>query len=352
MTDRVDLVGFENLRRFCLATGADFQVMKSRDPTQRYRFHTGGRIWTGLPPALRILRNGRFGNNLRQILHAVHVATSIGAKQLYIDEVNVGQFASPWAFEDLLLIPFPPSSTEPVLTGTFFYRNAFKRLFGKFDGARSLMVLLGVIAPMLDSRWGRGTNHAEDVLHIHIRSGDTFSTRSVHPNYVPPPLAYYLSAIRLFQMRYRSPKIVIVVEDLLNPCAEGLYRVLRYEGFDVAFFCNDFEHTVGELLTATHLVTSVGLFAAMIALASTHIRSIYAFHEITDRDTFAAKGTDVTLICDCFGAYIRRGTWRNSAEQIRQVLEYPAAALRYWKSPSAPIVRARHVLRNGMACPR
>jgi len=332
MTESVDLVGFENLRRFCLATGADFSVMQSRDRTQQYRFHTAGRIWTGPSPALRILRTGRFGNNLRQILHAVHVALSIGAHKLYIDEVNVGHVASPWGFCNLLLVPFPPPQTEPILTGTFFYRNAFKRLFGKFDGARSLMIVSGVIAPMMVNRWGLGTANAEDVLHIHIRSGDTFSSKLVHPNYVPPPLAYYLSAVRLFQVRYRSPKIVIVVEDLLNPCAERLYRALKYEGLDVVFFCNDFEDTVRELLTATHLVTSVGLFAAMIALASTHIRSIYGFLEITDRETFVAKGTDVTLVTDCGGAYIRPGTWRNSTEQVRQILEYPAAALGYWQS--------------------
>jgi hypothetical protein len=334
--DGLDRTERDNMRTFCRVTGADFEVMQSPDVTRQYRFSPTLKIRTDFPPALGIRRMGRFGNNLRQILHAVHVAKSIGAARLYIGEVNIGRFTVPWAFGNLWLIPSPPPRDEPVLQGTFFYRNAFKNLFDKFDGARALAVVSGVITPMLRNRWGCSNAKAEDVLHIHIRSGDTFSGRSVHPKYVPPPVAYYLSAVRLFQMRFRWPKIVIVVEDSRNPSVAMVYRALRSQGLSVSLFCCDFERTVRELLSATNLVTSVGSFATMTALASEHITSVYGFKNIAHRDTFIAKGIDITMVLDGVGDYIPQGTWANTPWQVHQVLNYPASALRYVKCLPRP----------------
>lgn len=308
--------------------------MTSSDPAQRYRFNTGGQAWDGRAPALRVLRLGRFGNNLRQLLQAVHVACCIGSPRLYMDQVNLGHATSPWAFGDLRLIPFPPLASDTVVTGSFFYRNAFKRLFGKFDGKNALRVLSDVIQPMLRHRWGSITAGSDRVLHIHIRSGDTFAGRSVHPAYVPPPLSYYLSAIRIFQAKCHAPKVVLVAEDLCNPCVAHLVHALRTQHLPVSVFSEDFEHTVVELLSARHLVMSVGLFASMIALASANIRSICAFNEIVDRGTFVAKGTDMTVIHDCAGSYMRPGTWANTPAQLKQLLAYPITALRYSKPSS------------------
>jgi hypothetical protein len=318
-----DEICLRNLRLFCRAIGADFEVVRRH----HYRLYTGGKKWTGESPALSISPSGRFGNNIRQIIHAVQLAMAIRATTLYVGEVNVGNLASPWLVAGLALIPFSAPPNKTVLRGTFFRHDVFKRQFSGFDGARLLTIMDSVVAPMLRNRWSSGSARAHDVLHIHIRSGDIFTAKHVHPNYAPPPVAYYQRVIRHFRRLCHNPKIILVIEDRHNPCVNPLCDIVSRQNLALYICECDLNFTISELLSARNLVTSVGTFATMIALASAHLSRVYAFREIWDRGAFLAKGTKVILVGDAHGSYIPRNAWRNTADQLRQMIGYPETAL-------------------------
>ena len=317
-----------SLRLFCHAIGVDYEVASGYPDWGHYRLDVEGREWGGEPPALTILPFGRFGNNISQIIHAGHLARSIGSTKIYIDKVNIGALASPLILGGLCFNPLPPPRSETVLSGNFFYPEAFLRQFSGFDGAQRSAIASVIITPMLRTRWSDSPKKSEDVLHIHIRSGDIFAARRVHSAYVPPPLSYYKYAVRHFQQIYPKPKIVLVFEDRHNPCIGPLYDIFNGEGLALSMFGGDFDTAVGELLSARTLITSVGWFAPMIALASTNIRRVYAFRETYNQDSFLAKGTNIVLVRDADGRYIQQDAWANSPDQINQMIDYPEAALR------------------------
>jgi hypothetical protein len=316
-------IGHRNLRRFCDTAGFDFNLLAGADP---YSFEAGGREWTGEAPAFAIRRSGRFGNNIRQIIHATQVAAAIGVERLYINEVNVGALAAGWRMAGISFLPFGPPPDEAVLRGTFFYRAPFRHLFRDFDGTDQLRIVSGIIAPMLRHRWGEGRGRAANVLHIHIRSGDIFTDAGGHRAYVQPPLAYYRQVLSHFQQTHRAPNVVLVFEDRRNPCVDALCDTLDKAGIAHFVLCGDFEDAVGELLSATSLAMGFGTFAPMIALASTRLRRIYAFRRVSDRQSFAAKGTEIFVGRDTRD-YIAPDTWRNSPDQRRRMIEYPDGAV-------------------------
>ncbi len=318
-----DQLSRRNLRIFCAATGADFDAGPTHD---LYKFEVPGRAWDGTAPAIRILPLGRFGNNILQTINAIHVANVIGSKNLYLDLVNIGAIDRLWETADLILSPFAPPPNEAILCGSFFYRTTFKCFFVDFEGSQ-LAIVSNTIGPMLRNRWRNICTTPDHALHIHIRSGDIFTAKKPHPNYVPPPLSYYKKAISHFQQLFRKPEIVIVAEDWNNPYIDPLCDFLRQRELAIHFRGDDFEDAVGALLSAKNLITSVGTFAPMIALASNCIRRVYAFRQLTNRSTFLAKGTNVTLVRDRRRQYIARDAWANTPNQLRQMIDYPEEAL-------------------------
>jgi hypothetical protein len=321
----VNEIDRRNLYRFCHAIGVDFDLADETttgDAINSYRLKAGGRDWTGEMPAVKIRRFGRFGNNIRQIINAAHVTEAIGAERLYIEEVNVGALVSEWRQGGICFRPFPPPADELVLTGPFFYRDCFRRFFAGFDGADQLRVVSDIIAPMLRCRWGEVKGSAEDVLHIHIRSGDNFRAGGVHRSYVQPPLAYYRTVIDHFAQTKCTPKIVLVFEDRSNPCVDALCAALGNRSIAYSMLCSGFENAVDALLSARTLVIGFGTFAPMIGLTSTHLRRLYAFRAVPNRLTFAAKRTEIFVGRDA-GDYIAPNTWRNSPDQLRCMIDYP-----------------------------
>jgi hypothetical protein len=325
----VEAIERSNLRRFCMVAGIDFDIAAQRNGngTSSYCFESGGREWSGEPPVFWIQSAGRFGNNIQQIIHATHVAESIGVNRIYIQEVNVGMLRSNWRLADISFSPFAPWPGGPVFSGTFFYRDCFRRLFSRFDGQKLLCIVARVIAPMLRRRWPAVKTSAEDVLHIHIRSGDIFAPGGSHWAYVQPPLAFYRQVLRHFARAHGSPKVVLVFEDRCNPCVDALCDFLESWGVSYAEECSTFEQAVEELLSARNLVMGFGTFAPMIGLVSSHLRRIYSFRSVISVQSFAAKGTEVLVGHDA-GDYTAPDSWQNSLEQLRRMIEYPDECLR------------------------
>ena len=106
----------------------------------------------------------------------------------------------------------------------------------------------------------------EDHLIIHLRSGDIFS-QNPHPNYVPPPLSYYIKNID----KDKHKKIIILCEDNKNPILDKLLEIYENSSHQI----NNLEDDIRLLLGATSVIYSVGTFAHSVLSMSNNIKHIY-----------------------------------------------------------------------------
>src|ERR1700684_3091988 len=85
-----------NLRRLCEELGADFRIASGEARSiDKYHVLTASDYQAGSLSAIAIRRWGRFGNNLRQILHATFLAGVVGVRRIHVNEVNVGRLRAP-----------------------------------------------------------------------------------------------------------------------------------------------------------------------------------------------------------------------------------------------------------------
>jgi hypothetical protein len=324
-----DDLPIRNLRRLCEELRADFEIASGAKRGGRnedgYRLLSTAEYRAGALSGVAVRRFGRFGNNLRQIVHATFFAEATGARRVHVDGVNVGRLARAETFRGIEFVPEPPAAgADAVLVGRFFDTDAFRRLFSKLDAPRRWQIVSGYVGPMLSRRWGDVPPVGDDVLHIHVRAGDVFGKR-VHRAYVQPPMAFYRAVLRHFSRVRRSPRVVLVYEDRGNPCVDALCALLARDRLDFALHHADFDGAVLEMLSATNLAVGTGTFAPMIALVAPRLRRLYAFRQATEHTTFRAKGVEVLVARDVGGGYIRQGEWQNTEEQRARMLDYPDA---------------------------
>ena len=138
----------------------------------------------------------------------------------------------------------------------------------------------------------------ENDVVVHIRSGDIFSS-DPHPNYVPPPLSYYIK--KLEKRKYKT--IHIVCEDTKNPVVNELLKLYKnaYHEEDTL------ESDIRKILGATNIIFSVGTFVPSLMIFSENIKYICGKHcgnkELTEYYKFARP-------------------WKNTVEQREYILTY------------------------------
>ena len=113
----------------------------------------------------------------------------------------------------------------------------------------------------------------ENVLHIHIRSGDIMIKNNGY-NMVQPPLAYYCNIIEERDWE----KIIIVSEDILNPCINALLK--KYKNIEY-FGKNILDIDIMELLSATNIVSGRGTFIPCLAF---FMEDLITYHYPNDGD--------------------------------------------------------------------
>ena len=113
----------------------------------------------------------------------------------------------------------------------------------------------------------------ENVLHIHIRSGDIMIKNNGY-NMVQPPLAYYCNIIEERDWE----KIIIVSEDILNPCINALLK--KYKNIEY-FGKNILDIDIMELLSSTNIVSGRGTFIPCLAF---FMEDLITYHYPNDGD--------------------------------------------------------------------
>ena len=160
----------------------------------------------------------------------------------------------------------------------------------------------------------------ENVLVIHIRSGDIFS-KNPHPSYIPSPLSYYIKKID----KCKYEKIHIVCEDTKNPVVNELLKLYK----NAVYEKNTLENDIRIILGATNIIFSIGTFIPALILLSNNIKYIYGYFtqnfEVLDNiyKTFIPlKNTKLDYFNGLKEYYKIMKPWKNTITQRNYILTY------------------------------
>jgi hypothetical protein len=155
----------------------------------------------------------------------------------------------------------------------------------------------------------------DDVLVIHIRSGDVYSPNT-HPAYVQNPLAFYLELFNRF-----NGNVIFMAEDDKNPIVKYFAHQLKAD-----IRIHWLEDTYTMLLRAKNLATSgIGTFALGAAFCSKNLKNLYATNLYSDNSlnpSMLKEQLNVYSMDIDDNKYIKVGAWQPTPDNIKKVLEY------------------------------
>jgi hypothetical protein len=278
-------------------------------------------------------RQGRFGNNLRQIGTAVCVARQLGLQRVYLGKLPLLEIDRPITFGGVTIVPdseLQHDNPRGVLCGTFYYKSVFNTTF-KGLGHRRVAAASRAIGQPLFHRLAAQPGFVPEAtdLAIHLRAGDIFALKNPHPFYVQPPLAFYQVCIAFARVEIGVKRVILVYQDEGNPCIGALKSWLDEIGLPYVAQSSTLEQDLAVLMAARHCVFGRGSFGEAVALLSRNIRTLFfcwldrRLGELRDVCDILTIGVE-----DIANGYIKGGDWRNTPEQRRMMLDYPPENLR------------------------
>ena len=292
-----------------------------------YKLLNPGALLLQLRPrfdALQINSWYRFGNSVRQLVHAFYMAELLGAKQLYMAQEH--PFFKGYQAGGLQLNWGTTCSLPgPCLSGRFFHLDAFRlRRPPASDAAR---IFSSLVRPLISSEIGEPDPRVkDDDLILHIRSGDVFAGPDFPPRHGQPPASYYLLAVE----RERPTRVWLVYEDRANPCIAAIENALKSRGIEVLIQSGSLAGDLRVLLSGRRLVAGRGSFIYMIAQLSQRLRRLYIFragkHMRRHVQPLCELGVEVYVGKDADGEYshsLLSRNWVCSPAQRAMMVSYP-----------------------------
>lgn len=155
-----------------------------------------------------------------------------------------------------------------------------------------------------------------EVLTVHIRGGDVFS-RKPHPEYAPPPLAFYTGIIKGGDWH----SIRIVSEDV-NPLSRALVSWLRKYGINWEINVPNLSRDISVLSTSQSLVAGRGTFIPSIAYLSAHIDTIFAIDSSIFAELTPRSATVISPPGDWDQYFSLIGAWKAESEQLSMMASW------------------------------
>jgi hypothetical protein len=341
------------LERFAAWYGIDLAALTSGEA---YQIDDWGEDFRGPIERIRLVENGRFGNIVHQIIHAILLGDLIGCREILLFPFAGGPppgIVEAGGFRVRIGAAAASLPAAPTLVGHFFNSYPFGTMLRGLDPARAWPVL----QPVLDSLFSHIEQPARaaagrGLLAAHFRAGDIFAhghslddhlgkrwwTGAVNPWYVQPPASFYIAAIRAALETGTVREVRLVFEDRGNPAIEVVEAALARDGVAVSLQSQDLLTDVVTLASASHLVASASTMIEAAALFAPDLRSYTAFRQFEShahihgrlRPLFAgllrARGVHLALYRDA-GDYIPPLGWNASPDQLALVRDYPLTRL-------------------------
>lgn len=151
---------------------------------------------------------------------------------------------------------------------------------------------------------------SNDSLYLHIRSGDLFN-KYPHPKYVPPPISYYTNIITNYKKTFIISESTSIYNEILlkNDNIEYIGKNL-YE--DLIIFAN-----------AENIAIGVGTFGLLFYFMNIKLKNLYIPKYSSDNwlpgDNW---GDNINVYIIDLPNYIKLGEWKNTPEQLKLMLTY------------------------------
>ncbi|MEZ5830195.1 MAG: discoidin domain-containing protein [Dongiaceae bacterium] len=278
-------------------------------------------------------KEGRFGNNVKQIGCAVSLAQKLGIPRVYLTSFPMLHIDRPISVGDVTILPerhLTSDRPKGVLRGTFYSTHPFGSALGErgyYDIARAARA---VGQPLFQRTLAPPAlvPGAAD-LAIHLRSGDIFAKEIPHNAYVQPPLSYYRLCVNFARAHLGTERVILVYEDEGNPCIGALKAWLDEINFPYVVHSRSFAEDVAVLASAPHCVFGRGTFGPGIAILSNKLHTVfYSWLQPTLAEISKIVEFRTVKVEDAAGAYIKVLEWRNTPEQRQMMLDYPIENLR------------------------
>lgn len=246
--------------------------------------------------------SGRTGNNVLQIVRAIHYAIINKHDTIYFPAHSL-------LSSNMILLEKGDHVNQLQIRDTFFSLKKYeiidpepyvmKNYFQKY------------IRPIFKIQIE--TNNIVDdtkIVYIHFRGGDIFSSNP-HKAYVQPPLSYYKNAIKDYDV------VRLVCEDKKNPCINEL---LKQE--NVEYISNTLEKDLLVLSNVSNLIIGFGTFGFLLYLMNPYLKRLYIPDFFIDELPDGDWGDAIQVFMINLPDYIKVGEWRNSDAQQKIMLEY------------------------------
>ena len=258
---------------------------------------------------------GRFGNNIQQISNAIFYCKE--NKMIFVSPDNeliypfIAEFGNQYAPSKLYFFHVPSVLGHGMPDFTVDTDKLMKE---------RREICRDIIYNFLKINFNNVKDLGEDVVVLHIRSGDIFSRRDYYcpvvSSYLQNPLSYYTNIIKDYK------KAIVVTEDYNNPVISELEK---YENVEVRIVNTN--ESIELLLSTRNLVTSgVSSFGIACALLSRNIKKLYCTNlyvdEILNYKNLINTDVDVILTNIDQEKYIKWNEWLNSDSQRKLMIEY------------------------------
>ena len=244
---------------------------------------------------------GRLGNNVLQIIRAIHYAIF---KQHNIIRFKPHQILKT---TEIKLDIANQNVCNDIITNNFFNLKThnmidpepyeMKQYFQKYVMDIFAIEIKKSIVNM-------------NTIFIHFRGGDIFSNRP-HSSYVQPPLYYYNKIIEKYD------NAILVGEDKSNPCINEL--LIRD---NIKYVSNSLKQDLELLTSVTNLAIGFGTFGFLLYLINVNLKNLYIPKYFIDELPKGNWGNDLKVHIIDLPGYIKVGEWKNTKEQQKVMLDY------------------------------
>lgn len=258
---------------------------------------------------VRIKRwNGRLGNNIAQVSNALLVAFK------YDCCVRL-PFHRYFRSRKIILENAEVSRDEVLSESEFFDLGEFPDIDRPFILKVTPLVLEKLNQLVTFSDYGKCAID-DNVLTVHIRSGDVFNRRLAHHRYVPPPLDYYVRLIEGID----PSRIILLAEDRKNPCVDLLLNQFPMASHEKSSLKKD----IDILLSSPNVIGGFGTFVPSLLSVSRRVRHVYhpSYCEFTGSSLLGYRPGVVLSSVDLSEYYGLMGGWQFAPEQVDLLLNY------------------------------
>jgi hypothetical protein len=257
--------------------------------------------------AIAITTWQRFGNNVMQLIRALHYAEFLGIPEIYVEPGFIFINRTFRTTRGIIIHGADPPRDIKLLRHIFFATKERDTCMG-WD-------IFGVAATF-KSRFGKLLPRKvanRSCIYAHVRSGDIFAWHA-HRLYGQPPCSYYAEAVALDAGKHSCVRAI--AEDDLNPCLAVLI------GLGAVWEQRELIWDVAAMVQAKRAILARGSFGLAALYLSPVPKVYYAF-------AIGWEGLGKHMCCEPTDEYQEKvmKQWAMTAEQIRLMM---TAKCRVW----------------------